>query len=308
MILGLHVNQDWADRDGNGHYWPAQPPGLPPSFYPTPADPLVSPNFEGWWQRSFALAGRIWKPALKLQAILVVPMAALTIPASLTMTEQQEKLQQATAERPGDLTPLADFMTAAFGSLGLTFAVALISVVATAITAQMVVLAATGQPVGLKAAAGTALRRAHAVVGWQIVATLLACVSVLACFLPVIYVAAVIMILPVVVTLERGTGIGRCFSLFNADLGTSVSRIATIFGLNIAASIVLGVIGVVLEVGIGGTAGSVVASILSVLYYLPAGVFLPPLLVTAYADMRARREPFSTAYLAPPPAPAPQPA
>ncbi|MEU4624433.1 hypothetical protein AB0G04_31210 [Actinoplanes sp. NPDC023801] len=298
------MNQGWAERDGNGHYWPAQPPGLPPSFYPTPADPLVSPNFEGWWRRSFALAGRIWKPALTLQAILLVPMAALVVPAGVVMSEQQEKLQKATVARPGDLTPLADFMTAVLGSVGLTFVAALISMVATSITARMVVLAATGQPVTLKAAAGTALRRAHAVIGWQIVATLVAGVSLLACFLPVIYVAAVIMILPVVVTLERGTGLGRCFALFNADLGTSVSRIATIFGLNVAASVVLGVIGAVLEVAVGGTTGAVAAGALNALYYLPAGVVLPPLLVTAYADMRARREPFSTAYLAPVPQPA----
>ncbi|WP_106315249.1 hypothetical protein [Actinoplanes italicus] len=292
--------------DGNGNYWPAQPPGLPPAFYPTPADPLVSPDFAGWWRRSFALVRRIWKPALTLQAILVVPMAALLIPSQLMLAEQQENLQEAAVARPGDIAPLADALTVGFASLGMTFAVLLISTVATSITARMVVRAATGQPVGLKAAAASALRRVHAVIGWQIVGLLLAGLSVLACVLPVIYVAAVIAILPVVATLERGTGVGRCFALFNADLGTSVSRVATILGLNIGASLALGVVSVALEIIVGGTAGNVAGSVLNALYYLPAGVILPPLLVTAYADMRARREPFSTAYLAPAPAPTPQ--
>lgn len=287
--------------DGDGHYWPAQPPGLPPSFYPTPADPLVSPNFEGWWRRSFALVRQIWKPALTLQAILIVPTAALLIPSNLVLADQQNALLTASNERPGDITPLVDYMTSVGGTMLPFLIVSLVSAIATSITARLVVQAATGQPVVLKAAATSALRRAHAVVGWQLLGGLLTGLAVLACILPVVYVAAALVILPVVVTLERGAGVARCFSLFNAHVGTSVSRVATFVGLTIAASVVVGVVGTVLEIAIGGTAGNVAASIVEASYYLPAGVVLPALLVTTYADMRARREPFSTAYLAPAP-------
>jgi hypothetical protein len=303
MILGLHVNQGWAQMDGNGHYWPAQPPGLPPSFYPTPADPLVSPTYEGWWRRSFSLAARIWKPALTLQAILFVPLLALVVPAGVVMAEEQEKFQKAAAEQPGEVGPLFDFMTAVLGVSGLSFVAALVTVLTTAITVQLVVLTATGRAAGLRAAAGLALRRAHALIGWQIAGALLTGLGLLACGLPGVYVMAAILVLPVVVTLERGAGIGRCFALFHASFGTAVSRIATIVGLQIALSVVLGIIGIAVQIAVGGSAGIVASTVVSALHYLPAGVFVPPLLVTAYADMRARREPFSTAYLAPAPTP-----
>ncbi|WP_433828621.1 hypothetical protein ACQP2E_04575 [Actinoplanes sp. CA-015351] len=59
---------------------------------------------------------------------------------------------------------------------------------------------------------------------------------------------------------QRGAGIGRCFQLFHADFGASIARVATVYGI---------------ALGVVGTA----------------------FLVTTYADMRARRESFSTAYL-----------
>jgi hypothetical protein len=49
-------------------------------------------------------------------------------------------------------------------------------------------------------------------------------------------------------------------------------------------------------------ATAVAAAVLSTIFTLVLSVISAPLTLTACADMRARREPFSTAYLAPVPA------
>lgn len=301
MVLGIHVNQGWAELDGNGHYWPAQPPAIPPSYYAMPDDPLVSPNYEGWWARAGALAKKIWKPALKLNAVALLPLLALTVPANVMLTTEQRELQTATLDQanPPDMSTLTEFLTAAGWLLAATMVAALVSAVVTAATVRLVVLAATGQPVSLREALRTALRRGPAVIGWQILGGLLGALAFLACFLPILYVGAALMILPVVVTIERGVGIGRSFSLFHADIGASLARVGSIWAVTIGASMVLAATGTVLELTVGGTPGVVVSSLWSGLYYLVAGIYITPLLVTAYADMRARREPFSTAYLTP---------
>ncbi|MBO3739666.1 hypothetical protein [Actinoplanes flavus] len=295
------MNQGWAELDGNGHYWPAQPPAIPPSYYAMPDDPLVSPNYEGWWARAGALAKKIWKPALKLNAVALLPLLALTVPANVMLTTEQRELQTATLDQanPPDMSTLTEFLTAAGWLLAATMVAALVSAVVTAATVRLVVLAATGQPVSLREALRTALRRGPAVIGWQILGGLLGALAFLACFLPILYVGAALMILPVVVTIERGVGIGRSFSLFHADIGASLARVGSIWAVTIGASMVLAATGTVLELTVGGTPGVVVSSLWSGLYYLVAGIYITPLLVTAYADMRARREPFSTAYLTP---------
>ena len=133
--------------------------------------------------------------------------------------------------------------------------------------------------------------------------------------LPVIYVGAVFTILPAVIAFERGNAISRCFSLFHADLGSSVGRVATVAGLNLVGSLILGVLTFVITLAALGSAGldatadvssgatatvGTLTAVLNGLYYFISGILLPPLLVTAYADMRARHEPFASASLVTP--------
>ncbi|SDT69518.1 hypothetical protein SAMN04489716_5784 [Actinoplanes derwentensis] len=295
------MNQGWAERDGNGHYWPGQPPMIPPSFYATPADPLVSPDYAGWWRRSLTLARRVWKPALLLHTIAAVPSLALTVPADVAATAENREFQDLLANGHAGPAELIAYLSATALLLGAVLVAALIAAVVTAVNVHLVIQAATGQPVSLRAAATAGLRRAPAVIGWTLVANLLTSIAVLMCVLPVFYVGAALMALPILVTLERGSGISRAFSLFHADLGTSVARVATVFALMVAATIGLSTVAIALDVIIGGTAGSVAASLWNGVHLLVSGVFLTPLLVTAYADMRSRLEPFSTAYLMPHP-------
>jgi hypothetical protein len=287
--------------DGNGHYWPGQPPMLPPAYYATPADPLVSPNYEGWWQRGLALVRRTWKQVLTVHVIAAVPTTVLTLPAGLRFAEESAAMTATLNASPGQMPEMGEYLPAALQLAALSIVGGLISAVAVAVSIQVIVLAATGRPAGLAVAFRLGVRRAPAVIGWGILAGFVYLGAALACFLPVIYVGAALMVLPVVVTLERGAGIGRAFSLFHADLGASVSRVATMFGLSLAGLLTSAVISATGAAVIGGVAGLIVSRLVSGVAGLAIGILITPLLVTTYADMRARREPFSTAYLAPPP-------
>lgn len=283
--------------DGNGHHWPGHPPTMPPSYYPSPTDPLVSPDYAGWFGRGAALVKRIWKPALLLHAIVAVPTVALSVPAQSYLLREQGKAEAALDVRPTELPPMAGLLLAVLLVLISALVAGAIYIVATSATVQLVVQAATGRPVSLGAALSTALRRTPALFGWGALSTLLCIVAVALCVLPVIYVGAVLMILPVVVTLERGRGIGRCFQLFHASFGASAGRIATILGVAIGGGLALAVVSAVLQALAGGGSASVFDAVLNGVFSVLFAVLGTPFLVTAYADMRARREPFSTAYL-----------
>ncbi|MFC0526236.1 hypothetical protein [Phytohabitans kaempferiae] len=118
--------------------------------------------------------------------------------------------------------------------------------------------------------------------------------------------AAVFLVLAPVVALERGGAISRCFKLFHGDLGASLARTATIFGIVIGGSIVAGMIGLVgtlsapVETASSGTiiTWSLVEAAVSVVIGGALRILTDPLTVGAYADMRARVEPFSSAILA----------
>jgi hypothetical protein len=184
------------------------------------------------------------------------------------------------------------------------------------VAVRLITVAATGGDPRLGEALRAALRRLPAMLGWYVVAAVICIVAVFFCILPLFYVAAVLTVLPVVVQLERGNAVARCFQLFGVDLGASIARVATIGGLSVVAAVVVALVGFVVQLAVQGSAaidpsvevsaGSIAAvgfvtAVLQTLLYLFDGFVLMPLTVTAYADMRARREPFNTAYLVRPP-------
>ncbi|HWH01472.1 MAG TPA: hypothetical protein VNV66_19665 [Pilimelia sp.] len=284
--------------------------GVPPAaprFDPT--DPLVSSDFAGWWRRGFAIVRSGWRPITRLQLIINIPLLFLLAPAQTVAN-----LSQADAMRSAEAGGAPSFagLGAAFGVLAVTVVmVAVAQGFGTLATARLVVAVATGGHAGARQTLRDVLPRVPALLGWYVVVGLISLGALLACFLPVLYVAAVFVILPVVVLAERGDAVGRCFSLFHADLGVAVGRIATIFGLGLAGAAVLAGLDFGASVAVHGglvpepsalsrdavVAQTVLTSVLDTAYYTLSGVVLTPLIVAAYADMRARREAFGTADL-----------
>ncbi|MET0492234.1 MAG: hypothetical protein ABW000_03790 [Actinoplanes sp.] len=289
---------DWQDWTATPQPW-SQPAGTDPS------DPLVSNDYNGWWQRSFGLIKAGWKRLAAVQLGVAIPSAAVLAPATITYRRQQNDAQQAFQDSV-DAGGSPDFgaLFAGWQALLVASAIAaVLSMLGLLITAQLVVFTATGRHQETGAAVRAALRRAPALLGWGLLAVPLFVLSVILCFFPALYVGAALAVLPVVVLLERGKGIGRSFNLFHANLGVSLSRLATAAGLSFAGSLVVNLLTTLANVilGDGLTTTNPVAVGLTVtlqaIYSCVAGVVLTTMLVTAYADMRAHREHFTTADL-----------
>ncbi|MBG0569204.1 hypothetical protein I4J89_48155 [Actinoplanes sp. NEAU-A11] len=257
----------------------------------------MSPTFGGWWSRAFALFSAAWRPMAMVQLIWAFPLVLLGVVINLAPAETETSTN---VEFTGDV--LAVLLTI----LGAFLVATLLSLVTQLATIQILVQRATGQPVSVGGALMTGLRRAPAMLGWGFLAGLLIVVGLVLCVLPGLYMALVMLVLPVIVLLERGNGIGRAFKLFHADFGAAIGRVATIVGIMLAFGLVETVLSSYLvtpsnlsddgvDVGLALT-----AAVISAAFSIISSIVVSPLLLTAYADMRARHEPFSTAYLAPP--------
>jgi hypothetical protein len=269
---------------------------MPPRF--DPADPLISNDYAGWWSRSFALLRAGWRPMAVLQLLLAVPILALLIPTEIAYERHEREVQAALG--PDQLPDLGDtvqsglIMMAGGVPAGLIFTFGVLAAI------RLVTVVATGATPRVGEAVRAALRRLHAMLGWYVVAAVICIVAFALCFLPLIYVGTVLTILPAVVQLERGNAIARSFQLFHADLGAAVGRAVSIGGLSLAASVAMVAVTALAGVLVQGAALGIVNAVVQALYYVVSGLVLTPLIVTMYADLRARREPFSTAYLADP--------
>src|SRR5262245_10628641 len=259
------VPQDPYLRPPTGGYTVPQPALPVPGNY----EPLISENYNGWWSRGVGIARRGWKPLATLQALGLILALLIEAPVAAFVALRRDDLTR-------DFTTAAEQNTAPNLSLVFTLvAFALIGVLLTVVVTAMVVLAtvhvgvsiAMGVPVSIANALGLAGRRVFPLIGWQLLAVPIYIAGLCLCVLPVLYVGAVFAVLPVVVAVERTGAIGRCFSLFHRDLGTSVGRIATVFGLTLAASIAGGLIGSIFDTAARtaspGSAGIITGSVVS---------------------------------------------
>jgi hypothetical protein len=291
--------------------------GVPSAGLQAGYDPMISPDYSGWWQRSISIFRQAWKQLLVLQFIGFLAGLLVAVPAAIygfTVLDDLTRTTQTSSTATPDLSPLLGVLV-----LVLVGAVAA-SLVAAAVTVasnHIAVSVAAGLEPRVGAALSLAARRFLPVWGWQLLASLIMLVGICACILPGLYLYAVFLILPAVVTFERGgSGVGRCFQLFHRDFGSAVARAATIAGVLIVASVVSYLVGQVIEAAGGAVtyaaddigndrgipvavlAAIVVSAVVSALISAGVKMFTDVLVVTAYADMRARYETLSTATLA----------
>jgi len=284
---------------------PPAPPVMPPYEQAAANDPLISPDYGGWFNRGKTIVQRAWKELAVLQAVGLVLVLLVQAPIAVFVALRTDDLRDLTRapDEPPDLGLV-------FGLIGAGLLVVLVSVIlAVMITLASVhigVSAAVGAPVRVGDALRLAVRRVFPLLGWQILAIPIYIAGLCLCLLPILYVAAVFTVLPVVVALERTNAIGRCFKLFHGNLGVSVGRIATIIGLTFGVGLVGNLFGSVIsaavEAGSTGTTGLVIGTVAATGIEAVLGgalaILLAPLTLTAYADMRSRLEPVSSATIA----------
>jgi len=266
---------------------------------------LISADYNGWWQRSIGLVKASWLPLLVLQAIGAAVGFVLRSPAAIFQALATRDIREAAATRTSGLN-----FGNLFAGLGLSvvaiFIAFLVSALVTLAAVHVVAAAATGRQASVGDALRGAVRRLLPLIGWQLLAGLIVVAGICACILPGLYFAAVFMVLPAVVAFERSNAISRCFRLFHGNIGASVARVATILGVIIVASLVGGVIGggisAIVAPAATATSGALIAgqlltTVIGVIVAAAIGILTAPMIVTAYADMRARIEPVSTSVL-----------
>jgi hypothetical protein len=280
---------------------------VPPAMY-TAHEPLISPDFNGWWSRGIAVVKAGWRPILLVQ--LGGGLVSLVFSATVVLIQLHSVPSAVLTPTPGApppdpgqvLQPLLSQLGLFLGAAALT---AFVSLLVTLMTVHLVVQVASGRRAQFGPALRAALPRILPLLGWSSLAGLILFGGVCACILPVFYFLAVFTVLAPVVMFERGGAVGRCFRLFHGDLGASLGRIATIVGLGIGVAVVESVINGGLLAATGGATADLstrvavplVSAVIGAGLNGGLGVLTAPLTVLTYADQRARIEPVRSADL-----------
>lgn len=290
---------------------PAGPPWYSGPGMFDPADPLISASYAGWWQRGMTVLKAGWRPLLVLQLIAVVAGIMLEAPARVYQALQVAGTAPALSQ-PGQLR--FDALGELFAGIGVVTAaalvVAMVGLVATLAGIRTVVLVATGGQPGVGTQLRASLRRVPPMLGWSVLGLLATVLAACACLLPAFYVGGVLLVLPAVVLFERGNAIERCFRLFHADLGAALARVATMAALLVGSAIAIVVTESIISAAVEpplvpgasvAVAPTIVATLLGFVVELVlstlVSVVVTVLIVTTYADLRARHEPLTTGTL-----------
>jgi hypothetical protein len=259
-------------------------------FYPDVDDPLIAHTYGGWWARSLRLLRAAWRPATIVQLAWMPPCFVLWAVVDVVTDAKPTGGTFIDLFRPFTVVPPAFLLLALFGLITDLAGI------------RVLVQHATGGPVSPVAALYEGVARTPALFGWGCVAVLVIAVGTAFCGVPGIYTWLVLSILPVVVLLERGNAFNRCFHLFHGALGEAVGRTATIGALTLGLRVVQVAVAAWLLPGThlitDGPAdpfADVADDVLNAVVSAAGSVLFTPFVLTAYADLRARLEPFSTA-------------
>jgi hypothetical protein len=264
------------DWDGSPEPWFGHPHG--PAGWAAPlSDPLVPADMRGWLDRVVGVVRRSLIPLLVIQLAVGVAsklLEYLLLPDVRTLTTAL--LQPAATGTP--TAPLPPLGPGFLAGMILIFCVGIVGQCACVYVALR---DAAGRPVTAEATGRFAVQRAPLLVGWQIVAIMIAVAGFLLLFAPGVYVVVVFSAaLTGVVVVERGT-LARCFELVNP-------RLLPTFGRMVVAGVAMAVYSLVsgfVERALS-TPGSLNAALLDVVLSAPVGVVGTGVVLVTYAELR----------------------
>jgi len=287
--------------------YPAQPP--------LAGDPLVATDLGGWFSRVFGVMRRSFGRLLVLQgvAMVVIGAAEIVIVQNMlsAMMNSVATIQAAGRYgRGGDSSLLGPMLSAELAGFLtpttlLLYALMLaISVLVQAASWWVVISDAAGQPTSLSAALRFGVRRFLPLLGWGLVANLLATVGYIFLLVPGVYLSIVfVSTLLGVVIVERG-GIGRCFALIKGRFWATTGRLLLAGALGMGYLILLSVLITPVSLAFMGSgsnpfSGLWVSMGLNLVLAIPAVVAYLAVLVVTYVELRGHERPgVSTATLA----------
>ena len=260
-----HPQQDYPRYPGESFL------GAPPD------DPLVPPDFAGWFERIIGVARRSLAPLLIIQTGLAIVSIIFDLIAGGSTEEFAIVAADPAIVDPSQVSGLLGRMVLGQVVLGL------LGLFAGAASIHIAVEDAAGGRSSIGTAFGFAAGRALPLIGWFLLAGLLMALGFMLLILPGIYLAIVFSAsLLGVVAIERG-GIGRSFALVNRRLLPTTGRVLAFFVITVVYILLIGFV--------AGMAGSVVGTILFALLSIPIGLVWVGLAVVTYAELRFHERP-----------------
>lgn len=251
---------------------------------PPANDPLVPANFGGWFERVLGVVRRSFAQLAVLQAIVAAVSVVVGVVTAL-MTPDFAALRS----RLESGAPLTQDQISGVGAANATIGVIsiigfLVMLVLSAYVSSASVFVAIRDAAGQSTTAVEGLRlgagRALPLLGWQLLAGILAVLGFVLFILPGVYLLIVFTALAGVVVVERA-GIGRCFTLVNPRFLPTAGRIL----LTALAGIVYFAI-VFAVTGGYSPSGSVIGAIVRPILLIPLGVVGAAVAVVTYAELR----------------------
>jgi hypothetical protein len=292
-------------------------PGFAPGFAPYPGhgqgqrppveDPLVPVDLGGWFKRVFGVLRRSFGRVLLLQGVVLLAAGVIELVTVQNVISNLagsvSALGEAGAlEGTGDPSQLSPAIVGAFASLfspvtviaWLAFMV--IAVFAQAASWYVVVGDAAGERTSISAALRLSARRVLPLLGWGLLANLIAAAGFVLLVVPGIYLMIVFGSTLVGVVVVERRGIGRCFALLKGRFWATTGRLllagVILGGYSVIVSIVVTpvVVGLASN-GIDLTTGIVMAMLVNLVLSIPASVAMVAVVVVTYAELRGHERP-----------------
>jgi hypothetical protein len=295
-----------GDAAQQGGWIQAGHPGYPPQQgYPgahsvSGEDPLVPPDFAGWFSRVIDVIRRSFAQLGTLAAILGAVSIVIDVISSLlmpdvgalgSMTDLASRAQSGAPVGPNDISAIAGFGA----SLGVSLLVSLVGAVVISILGAYLACASivigVQQAAGIPTTAGAGLRlgagRAIPLIGWGLIAMFVTGIGYIFLLLPGLYLTIVFNATLLGVVVVERAGIGRCFELVNRRFLPTAGRILLAilaFGLCLVIIMALSnAVGSALGYNI---VGSLVSSSLMAILSIPLSVAASAVAIVTYAELR----------------------
>lgn len=282
-------------------YWNAETPEDPSGRF-SGGDPLVTDDFEGWWNASLAVVRRSWRSmGLILLIGVVLPRWVLGAYNSFTA-----------AEIDVENTEWGTYVSEAFpgwpaaiigGLLGLAL-VYLVAVSGMAATRTAAAEAAGGF-LGLGEAFRFGFERGWKLWLWLLLAWLTIVVGLVLCVLPGLWAAFALSLMVPAATFERGRSpYARSIQLTHSAFWPALGRLIIVVLVLFAVNLIIGLIGALLTgLWVGVFAGWLASILILITQAVMALLLLAPLIwvlsaaLCSYAWLRGRRESVSSTSL-----------
>ncbi|MBV9139859.1 MAG: hypothetical protein JO115_02880 [Pseudonocardiales bacterium] len=248
---------------------------------PPSNDPLVPASFGGWLGRVLGVVRRSFAQLAVLQMITAAVSVVFGVVTALMTPDRAALRSQLESGAPLTQHQISGLAASALiSTIGILVMVVISAYVGSA--AMFVVIRdAAGQPTtaaeGLRLGAGRALP----MLGWGLLAGILAGIGFVLFILPGVYLMIVTIALAGVVVVVERAGIRRCFTLVNPRFLPTAGRVL----LTALASIVYFVIVFAVTGGFSPSSG-VIGVVVRRILFIPGGVVGAAVAVVTYAELR----------------------